>query len=365
MKIRKILLVFLLLFIITLSFGCNKNKKEEVIYDSNSLYYHDELIPTYSIHTELQNQFLTGDYKLGSVLADGTKEVGKPLAVTIDFSDIVEVCDSYQFIYSENDKFTEYKEITVSNSSVDLINLKINCSYYYKVKYNDKVSEIKAFRINDAMVRCLDIDGVTNFRDIGGYFVDGKPTNQGLIYRSSKFNQDESTDLVITSDGINELVNNLKIKTEIDLRATSDNENGGLTASPLGEGVKYISIPMKSSGNIILLNPNELITLFTYLGDSNNYPLVFHCSIGTDRTGMVAFILNALLGVENDALYYDYMFSNFAVIGKRKQSTVIDTYLTTIAKGGGETTKDKVYNYLISIGVNKTDIDNYIKIMTK
>ena len=40
--------------------------------------------------------------------------------------------------------------------------------------------------------------------------------------------------------------------------------------------------------------------------DPANYPIDFHCIAGQDRTGAVAFILNALLGVEEEELYLDW-----------------------------------------------------------
>ena len=45
---------------------------------------------------------------------------------------------------------------------------------------------------------------------------------------------------------------------------------------------------------------------FAIFGNKDNYPIVMHCSIGTDRTGMLAFLINSLLGVSEEDLYKDY-----------------------------------------------------------
>jgi protein tyrosine/serine phosphatase len=50
------------------------------------------------------------------------------------------------------------------------------------------------------------------------------------------------------------------------------------------------------------------------LADESNYPIFFHCAIGTDRTGTLAYLINGLLGVPEEDLYYDYCFSNFGAI---------------------------------------------------
>ena len=42
--------------------------------------------------------------------------------------------------------------------------------------------------------------------------------------------------------------------------------------------------------------------------------LLLHCSIGTDRTGVICFLINALLGVSEEDLYKDYLFSMFGMI---------------------------------------------------
>ncbi len=363
-NIKKILIV-LLLFICIFCISC---KKDEEIHDYDLdiiTTYNGETIPSYYIHTELQDKYLTGDYKLASVYGKGDKELSKPNAITIDFSGKVRASTNYEFYLDLNDDMENKIVFSLTEPKIELKNLKIKTVYYYQIKTETELSNIYAFLVNDDSVRNLDIDGVTNVRDLGGYKVNGKRINQGLLYRSSKFNEDESTNLLITNDGINELVNVLNIKTEIDLRKTEDNEYGGITSSPLGSSVKYLHIPMKSGGNCILLNTDTIPTLFKELAKEENYPIIFHCSIGTDRTGMVAFLVLTLLGVESDSVYYDYLLSNFAPIGRVRLYSTIDDYYKTIGDSSGDTPKDKAYNYLLSIGVEKNDLDSFIRIMTK
>ena len=240
--------------------------------------------------------------------------------------------------------------------------MKIGTIYYYQTNLSEG---IKTFKIADDAPRNLSVDGLTNVRDIGGWKVGNKLTNQGLLYRSSKFNEDESTELVISENGINTLVNEFKIKTELDLRTVDDNENGGITSSPLGESVNYISLPMKSGGNCILLNKDKFVELFDILSDSNNYPMIIHCSIGTDRTGMVAFVINALLGVSDDDLYRDYLFSNFGLIYRMRTKNTIDSYFTVLQSSNGNSTKERMFNYLVSLGVDSNKINTFIKIMSE
>ena len=246
--------------------------------------------------------------------------------------------------------------------------MKIHTNYYWYVEYklNSEFvkSDTKTFVIDQTIPRNLNIDGVTNARDLGGYETsDGSFTKQGLIYRTSRFNENETTDLVISYAGIQELVKGLKVKTELDLRRVDNNENGGITESPLGKDVNYYSVPMKSGGNCILLNEDVIKNAFAVLGNKENYPVVIHCSIGTDRTGMLCFLINALLGVSEEDLYKDYLFSNFANIGGNRTPSTITTYIKLLKNESGSTLAEKTKNYLLGIDVSLEDINTVIEMM--
>jgi protein-tyrosine phosphatase len=45
------------------------------------------------------------------------------------------------------------------------------------------------------------------------------------------------------------------------------------------------------------------------IADRNNHPLVFHCSVGKDRTGVLAAILLAATGVIDEDIIHDYTLS--------------------------------------------------------
>ena len=111
------------------------------------------------------------------------------------------------------------------------------------------------------------LERLTNARDLGGYATsEGKHTKQGVIYRTSRLNENETTKLLITESGINEMVNRLKIKADLDIRKVDNNENRGITESPLGVSVNYYLVPMKSVGNCILLNKEVLKDAFAIFG---------------------------------------------------------------------------------------------------
>ena len=350
MKKLSIFLLLIILFSLTSCSAINTTKKTSKEVTTTEYI---EPIDVYSFHTDNQESYLLDKYENFALYARGVEELSIPNKIEIKIGNDYR---SYTVILSEHEDLSDSITIKTKNNKLELLNLKMNTVYYYTVDE----SEVYKFKTDSKGPRNLSVDGVTNIRDVGGW----NGSNQGLIYRSSKFNKDESDELIITDKGIDTLVNELGIKTEIDLR--KEVENGDITLSPLGFKINYIHIPMQSGGNILTLNKEKLKDLFEVFGDESNYPIVFHCSIGTDRTGLVAFLINGLLGVKEEDLYRDYLFSNFGVIGKMRTPSSIKDYITVLNNfSSGDTLKEKIYNYLVDNGVDKNDIDTLIKIMGK
>ena len=273
----------------------------------------------------------------------------------------------------------------------DFYNPLFDQTYYLIVslKNNESIkSEPLSFK-EDLLVagpRNLHIQGVENFRDIGGwgFLRNGQYQpfmKQGMLYRSGRFNEDKTAEVnaTIEEEGLYEIKNHLKIKTEIDLRRTSTNEVGALTdKSVLGDDVNYYQLPMAYGGNNILTfkgtlsgdsyeydNPRMIRNFFAILADENNYPINYHCSIGKDRTGCLSYLIEGLLGFNQEMMYRDYMFTNFANAGMCKMSDVTSRYGKTLDEyEQGTELQEKVYYYLNQeIGVTTAELDHIIEIL--
>ncbi|MBO7401643.1 MAG: tyrosine-protein phosphatase [Lachnospiraceae bacterium] len=315
-----------------------------------------------SFHTDLQQKYLAADYNSFLSFAKGAEELSVPDPIKISFKG--NGSGSYSFVLSKTEDFTDKVTYSCGSESIELYNLEIGQTYYYYAESGQYRTKTGTFTVDGTAPRNLYIPGITNVRDLGGWkTATGERVNQGLIFRSSKFNADQSTESLLCAEGIRAL-KDLGIKTEIDLRTVDDNENGGITESPIGENVKYCSVPLESGGNIILLNKDKFKDIFAIFGNKDNYPIVFHCSIGTDRTGCLAFLINGLLGVPGEDLYRDFLFSNFGNIGGMRTNSIIKTYIDTVDKAGGSTLSDKIRNYLVSVGVDSKDIDTLLEVMS-
>lgn len=311
----------------------------------------------YSPHTSSQSAALE-NWSMTTLIAKGNEEAGRPLSYIVDGLD---KADTLVLVSPKSDE----RRIKVEEGKVELINLLLGNEYTWRAMDGDgKTIKEGGFIVSEEPPRNIYVDGVTNVRDLGGWVMEnGDRVVQGLAYRSGRLSENKSGEALITDKGIETLLS-LGIKSEIDLRKTEDNENGGLKGSPLGEGVEYFSIPFETGGGYLQKNLSSFPMLFKVLGDRDNYPLLFHCSIGTDRTGAVSFVLLSLLSVSEDDLYRDYLFSNFGYIGGIRRKTAIDDYLLFIERYKGDSRKEKVYSMLVENGVDEKDIDEFISIMT-
>jgi len=315
---------------------------------------------SFDLHTSLQEEYLNSPYDTATLYAKGVEENSKPQSFDISWKE--SVGPYVVHLSSSREDFT-YK---TDNTYFSFDNLLLGEKYYYSVfdKNGKEIIKNKEFKTSFHAPRLINVQGVTNVRDIGGWMTEsGKRVKQGLIYRSGRFNENNSKEPLITEEGKNIVINELKIKTELDLRKISDGENGGLEKSVIGDELKYISLPMKTGGNYLILNVDTLPRLFEILKDEDNYPIVYHCSIGTDRTGMVTFILNGLLGVSVDDLYRDYLFSNFGYITALRTKNAIKDYVLYMNRFKGNTLSERIESFLIENGVEENSINSFKTIM--
>ena len=372
---KKSLLLLSSILCLSLS-GCVSDPKEVTFVLNN--------VGQVDYHTDVQKQFWADDDFESSLLkyGNGENDLDKPNPIHITFD--VKTASKYTLNISENEDMSNPLSYTSKKKYFDVYNLEIGTKYYYSVtaKYSSKsfTSEVSSFETLKEGPRNLYVEGVNNIRDIGGFNTSsGKVVKQGLIYRSAKMNESDVSKVknTITKNGINVMINELGIKTDIDLRKTElkddgTNEIGGLTESPLGKGVNYVNCPMYYEGSAVIahtskakdtFNKESIKKMFDVLGDRNNYPLVFHCTQGKDRTGALAYLMETVLGMEQNDIYHDYLFTNLSKIGGYCAYKAFSGYDYYLNKMEGQNLEEKAYNYLLSIGVSKTTIDNFIDIM--
>ncbi|MBO6280601.1 MAG: tyrosine-protein phosphatase [Bacilli bacterium] len=386
MKYKNKLVRTLSLLVIILS-SCNK----EVIVPKEVSVINDELPSSLSIHTEEQKELLESEdpaYLIENNSASfGRMSNSKPLPVSLSWkeeNDIDQAADEYVIKISESSDLSNPLIYKAKETTFDVYNLKINTQYYYSVSSNHSghyfSSEINDFIIEESAPRNLFIEGVENCRDLGGWNIgEGRTYKQGMIYRTAQFNYGGGLNTFIsepTSYGKSVLVDELKIKTDIDLRRTvafdGEDEVNGISSSPLGNEVKYVSAPMYYGRKNIFTqeeNIDSIKLFFSTLADESNYPIAFHCLRGTDRTGALAYVIGALVGMNEEDLLLDYLFSDLANISTPVKKSTIDGddfYIKGIQNSDGDTLSIKAKNYLMNtVGVSEDTLNKIIDILVE
>ncbi|MBQ6718204.1 MAG: tyrosine-protein phosphatase [Clostridia bacterium] len=290
---------------------------------------------------------------------------------------------SYTIYFSENADFSNSTTITTKYSNVEGTTLIPGKTYYWKVIGTLTADALGGGRIKvkDVPVRWINIDGVGNVRDMGGWkTTSGKTVKYGMLYRGRKLEN-------VTEEGI-ATIKQLGLKTELDIRYASQKFQ-----TP-GTGMNYEFIESPGQYDGVMKNEPEVFKasykrLFEVLSDESNYPFYAHCNAGADRTGTYAFIVNGLLGVSYEDLTRDFELTSFSSSGKRwrgkgtggtfaegddvmqedSNNTVAwgRLYKTMMAYGaenGCTTLQSSIEHWLLNyIGVPQSHIDSFKSIM--
>lgn len=277
-----------------------------------------------------------------------------------------------------------------------------------------------SFFTEDRAPRIVRFDRVGNARDLGGWrTTDGRRVRQGLAFRTAGLNDnakseyytyDEILDLFkagklegagvgkgasglsrdyaakigrgngidpnfirliktppagpgeirLTASDRDYLLNDLKVRSDLDLRG--DWETFGMLFSPIDRNVNWFHYETVRgyAGIVSPIGRGCQALNFSVFANKANYPIVFHCIGGTDRTGTLAFLLNALLGVGEEDLIRDYEMSFIASGGVDARHYAWLTGLVNAVNGlPGETLVDKVCGYYLSLGFSREDLDAF------
>lgn len=160
--------------------------------------------------------------------------------------------------------------------------------------------------------RILRLEGVVNFRDLGGL-----PTTNGRVIRRGRLFRRDFLYRLTEDDVIT--MRPLGIRTVIDLR--SPGEIHHYPKSPLKvAGLQHFNVSITSdiysaTDNIaedcllLLHNAREgFRTIFSHLA-ADPFPLVINCFAGKDRTGLTSALILGALGVPEREIVADYALS--------------------------------------------------------
>lgn len=246
---------------------------------------------------------------------------------------------------ADNEHFSNSRLIHVAGNTAAVGNLLANQRYFWRVNG----CAMQSFETEDVSPRWIYVDGLTNVRDMGAWkTADGRRIRQGLIFRGSEMDRHHT----VTEDGIRTLRDELNIRCDLDLRIEAV---GNITESPMGKDVAFVLIPAKAYGAACEEeNKSVYKELFDVLADEKNYPIYYHCWGGADRTGTLALLIEAVLGVSQEDMLLDYELTSLSVWGDRSRKSELFCSLMEAldAYGNQESTlNEKAVAFLKSCGI--------------
>lgn len=192
--------------------------------------------------------------------------------------------------------------------------------------------------------RQLPLEGMDNFRDLGGYrTVDGRTTRWGRVYRSGQLGE-------LTDDDI-EYVGKLGINLVCDFRSPAEREDlpdrlPGTDPPKVVQAEIYTpGVDPKELQDRIMSGDLEGIDLSEFLVEGNRafvtefgdryrqmfdailmedgLPAVVHCTAGKDRAGMAAALILLAVGVPEETVMRDFLLTNHYTHDKMQRSLAI------------------------------------------
>jgi protein-tyrosine phosphatase len=179
--------------------------------------------------------------------------------------------------------------------------------------------------MSDPPARHLNLEGASNFRDLGGYpTADGRIVRWRRIFRSNHLGHLTPADI--------DVVRGLGVRSAFDFRGLDERaaamcgiEDITVHSLPIEPTViaalrarlaagslsadDALEIMRESYRNYVRLNTHSFRALFAHLLD-DHAPLVIHCTAGKDRTGFACALVLHALGVPDEFIADDYLLTN-------------------------------------------------------
>lgn len=175
--------------------------------------------------------------------------------------------------------------------------------------------------------RHIHFESVPNFRDLGGYRThDGRTVAWRRLFRSAALHKMNERDIA-------RLKQEISPRAVIDLRRPRAPEKNpepllleeiGATYYPIPfrpDGPSYLKDEAKAHPNATNMGAiylyrisekpfgNRLVDALEIIAEKDNHALVFHCSAGKDRTGVLAAMVLAAMGIVDEDVVEDYTLS--------------------------------------------------------
>ena len=162
----------------------------------------------------------------------------------------------------------------------------------------------------------------------------------GLLFRSDLLYHLNPKEKALLRDNDIKVVIDLRNKDEVEhlkdtnIKAIKFVNNPMLPESKGGEDsplktvtIKHMTLPDMDNAYRELVRRDRQSAwnnIFNILLNDNNGAVLYHCSAGKDRTGVVTAVILTALGIDKDTIYQDYLLTNEKPLYYKKMALQMD-----------------------------------------
>lgn len=219
-------------------------------------------------------------------------------------------------------------------------------------------------------LRMIRAEGIDNVRDLGGWHTaDGRRIRYGLLFRGTELNTSLSPTLStlrsphqVSRADIRMLRDELGIQAELDLRSNSECP---IESSALGQDIHYFHQSIDYREISSSTNRTALANCFRYILSEiqGGHPVYIHCIWGADRTGVLCFLIEGLLGVSQSDLDKDYEITSFSGNTRYRTNTQYQANLRTILSLPGEDLASRFRTWWLQSGISDEELDLFCSLL--
>ncbi|MBR3230711.1 InlB B-repeat-containing protein [Candidatus Saccharibacteria bacterium] len=291
---------------------------------------------------------------------NGVADCAKPDAYNTSIDAPVDV-----YLYDTNTS-TRGAQVSYAKSDSGVIHNMIPGQTYYWEKSDDSSVYGYVTATSPNGRRWVDTGQIRNTRDLGGLPLD--TDGDGVIDGTTEYGKLFRGERLWSAAANTTELTNLGITKEYDLSTCVQGgtcELAGDTKLPdyqLDTVVHYDFDVDLTPGSNYLLAWNAVTDIMTDVVAGKN--IYFHCRVGADRTGTVAYLLEGLLGVPDEARYEEYSLTHLSGLYDRtryyKQKSSTNNLKFVYMMGYVQTTQD-IYNWYMANPNADTDLINDFK----
>ena len=346
-------------------------------------------VPDNDMRNLQQYKFLQEtDLKKYKTYANGS-DLSAPEGIKLRFEE-VETASKYYVQVAESEAALNDATVREATEKVyKFQNAKLGTKYYYRAATSEAAlasATVKNITTTDVAPRVVYVPDVLNFRDIGGWnssLVPNGKLKQGLYFRCAQLDAASgSTKSCLSSDGKGHAaLKELGIKCDIDMRDSYNQPNSGKGPSKTTTNdwpITFVSAAVPSSSEPVRWEggtyngtniAQQYVKIFDAIANCESEPVMLHCTYGADRTGIVTFFLEALLGMSEEDMTRDYLWTQFTQGRNVKllasEGSEWPQWIEKTSGCEGDTFADKMENHLESFGIEHAKLEHIREIFVE